>query len=110
MGAPWRSAALIQIRKVQTLQLKCLHIATNALWSVRDRQIDEDVEVPPQQSTNRGFRMVVSCFGEPTSLATWEALTQLWAQTPDIHPTKVFPFPPPPPQSTFYHLQQQFLL
>jgi len=34
--------------------------------------------------------MVVSCFGEPTILDTWDALTLLWVQTPDIHPTKVF--------------------
>jgi len=110
MGALRRSAALIQSRKVQTLQCKCLPIATNATLSVRDRQIDEDVEVPLRQNTNRVFRMVVRCFGEPTSLATWDAFKLLWVQTPDIHPTKVLPFPPPPPQSTFYQLQQQFLL
>jgi hypothetical protein len=100
MGTPWRSAVLIQIRKVQTLQCKCLPIATNAPWSVRDRHIDEDVEVPLQQSTNRGFRMVASCFEEPTSFFNLEN-TLLWVQTPDIHPTKVLPLPLPPPQSTF---------
>jgi hypothetical protein len=42
----WRSAARIHVRKLQMLQSKCLHIATNAPWYVSNRQIHEDLGIP----------------------------------------------------------------
>lgn len=104
MPAPWRSAVLIQVRKVQTLQCKCMPTATNAPWSVRDRQIYEDVEVPLEQSTNRRFRMALSCFGEPNSLAAWDARCSGFKPQAFIQPM-FYPLRPlPSAQSTSYQL------
>jgi hypothetical protein len=42
----WRSAASSHVKKLQVLQSKCLRIATNAPWYVRERQIHEDLGIP----------------------------------------------------------------
>jgi hypothetical protein len=42
----WRSAVRSHVRKLQVLQSKCLHIATDAPWYVSDRQIHEDLGIP----------------------------------------------------------------
>jgi hypothetical protein len=42
----WRSAARSHVRKLQVLQSKCLHTATNAPWYVSNRQILEDLGIP----------------------------------------------------------------
>jgi len=42
----WRSAARSHVRKLQMLQSKCLHIATNTPSYVGNRQIYEDLEIP----------------------------------------------------------------
>jgi hypothetical protein len=42
----WRSAARNHVRKLQVLQSKCLRIATNATWYVRNRHIHEDLGIP----------------------------------------------------------------
>jgi hypothetical protein len=42
----WRSTACSHIKKLQVLQSKCLHIATNAPWYIGNRQIHDDLGVP----------------------------------------------------------------
>jgi hypothetical protein len=42
----WRSASRSHVRKLQLLQSKCLHIATNAPWYVSNSQIHEDFWIP----------------------------------------------------------------
>jgi hypothetical protein len=42
----WRSAARSHVRKLQVLQSKCLHIATDEPWYVSNRQIHEDLGIP----------------------------------------------------------------
>jgi hypothetical protein len=41
-----RSAARSHVRKLQVLQSKCLHIATDEPWYVGNRQIHEDLRIP----------------------------------------------------------------
>jgi hypothetical protein len=43
----WRSAAHSHDRKLQVLQSKCLRLATGAPWYVSNRQIHEELGVPP---------------------------------------------------------------
>jgi hypothetical protein len=43
----WRSAPRTHIRRLQVLQSKCLCLATDAPWYVSNRQIREDLGVPP---------------------------------------------------------------
>jgi hypothetical protein len=43
----WRSAARTHVRGLQVLQSKCLRLATGAPWYVSNRQIHEDLGVPP---------------------------------------------------------------
>jgi len=43
----WRSAARSHVRRLQVLQSKCLRLATGALWYFSNRQIHEDLGVPP---------------------------------------------------------------
>jgi hypothetical protein len=42
----WRSAARSNVRSLQVLQSKCLHLATGAPWYVSNRQIHEELGVP----------------------------------------------------------------
>ena len=41
----WRSAARSHVRRLQTLQSKCLRLATGSPWYVSNRQIHEDLGV-----------------------------------------------------------------
>ena len=41
-----RSTALIRVRRVQVLQIKCLRLANDAPWYVINTQIHEDLGVP----------------------------------------------------------------
>jgi hypothetical protein len=46
-GCPIRRAATRRyVRNLQVLQLSCLRIATNAVWYVGNRQIQEDLRIP----------------------------------------------------------------
>jgi hypothetical protein len=42
----WRSAVRSHVRKLQVLQSKCLHTATNEPWYVSNRQSHEDFGIP----------------------------------------------------------------
>jgi len=41
-----RSAVLTHVRRLQSLQSKCLRLATGTTWYVRNTQIHEDLSVP----------------------------------------------------------------
>jgi len=43
----WRSAARSHVRRLQVLLSKCLRLATGAPWYLSNRQIHEDLGVPP---------------------------------------------------------------
>ena len=42
----WRSAVRTHVRRLQSLQSKCLRLASGAPWYVGNRQIHEDLGVP----------------------------------------------------------------
>jgi hypothetical protein len=52
----WRSAIRNRVRRLQALQSKCLRLVTGARWYLSNRQIQEDVGVPPFADHIRALR------------------------------------------------------
>jgi hypothetical protein len=49
---PWRFAARTHVRRLHVLQSNCLRLGIGAPWYVSNRQIHEDLGVPPLETTS----------------------------------------------------------